>query len=74
MFKSFFFSPTPFPPLLTCRRNCSSSYQMSLLLLSTDPGTWWTRTAESWVAWPLSYPLDHEVHVQRIILELADKL
>ena len=68
-----------FPPknFISCRRNCSSSsssYHMSLLLLSADPGTRWTRTAEPWVAWTSSYPLNHEVHVQRIILELADKL
>jgi len=33
-----------------------------------------SRTAESWVAGPSSYPLDHEVLVGRIILELPDKV
>jgi len=36
---------------------------MSLLLLPADPGTRWPRTAG-----PSSYPLDHGVLVQRIIL------
>jgi len=45
---------------------------MSLLLLA-DPGTRWTRTAETWVVGPSSYPLDL---VERIILilELPDEL
>jgi hypothetical protein len=33
-----------------------------------------SRTAERWVAGPSSYPLDHEVLVQKIILELPDEL
>ena len=37
------------------------------LLLSADPGTRWTRTAEPWVFGPLSYPLDL---AERIILIL----
>ena len=32
------------------------------------------RTAEPWVAGPPSYPLDHEVLVERIISELPDEL
>ena len=32
-----------------------------------------TRTAEPWVAGPSSYPLDHEVFVERIISELPDE-
>ena len=51
-----------------------SCYQMSLLLLYADPETRWTRTAEPWIAGPSSYPLDHEALVERIILELPDKL
>jgi len=53
----------PFPPLVpllattTSRRSCSS-YQMSLLLLSVDPGTRLTRTAEPSVVGPSSHPLD----------------
>ena len=42
---------------LTSRRNCSSSYQMSLLLPPADPRTLWTRTVEPWVAGLSSYPL-----------------
>jgi hypothetical protein len=34
----------------------------------------WFRTAESWVAGPSSYPLDHEVLVERIISDLPDEL
>jgi hypothetical protein len=47
---------------------------MSLLLLA-DPGTRWTRNAESWVAEPSPFPLDHEVLVEIIILilELLDE-
>jgi len=61
----FYFSPpsstsythfSSFIPPLTSRRNCSSSYQMSLLL-PADPGTLWTRTVETWVAGLPSYPL-----------------
>ena len=33
-----------------------------------------SRTAEPWVAGPLSYPLDHEVLVDRVISELPDEL
>jgi len=33
-----------------------------------------SRTGESWVAGPSSYPLDHEVLVERIISELPDEL
>ena len=33
-----------------------------------------SRTAEPWVAGPSSYPLDHDVFVERIILELPDEL
>jgi len=33
-----------------------------------------SRTAEPWVTGPSSYPLDHKVLVERIILELADKV
>jgi hypothetical protein len=33
-----------------------------------------SRTAERWVAGPSSYPLDHEVVVERIILELPDEV
>ena len=33
-----------------------------------------SRTAEPWVAGPSSYPLDHEVLVERIISELPDVL
>ena len=33
-----------------------------------------SRTAEPWFAGPSSYPLDHVVLVERIILELPDKL
>jgi hypothetical protein len=33
-----------------------------------------SRTGEAWVAGPSSYPLDHEVIVERIISELPDKL
>jgi len=33
-----------------------------------------SRTAEPWVAGSSSYPLDHEVLVERIILDLPDKL
>ena len=40
---------------------------MSLLLLSANPGTRWTRTAEPWVVGPSSYPLDL---VERVILIL----
>ena len=32
------------------------------------------RTVEPWVAGPSSYPLDHEVLVERIISELPDEL
>jgi hypothetical protein len=48
---------------------------MSLLLFA-DPGNRWTRNAEPWVAGPSSYPLDHEILVERIILilELPDEL
>jgi len=33
-----------------------------------------SRTAEPWIVRPSSYPLDHEVLVERIILELPDEL
>ena len=33
-----------------------------------------SRTAESWIAGPSSYPLDHEGLVERIILDLPDEL
>jgi len=33
-----------------------------------------SRTAEPWIAGPSSYPLDHEVLVERIISELPDEL
>ena len=73
--KSYFFfllfsSSTPFP--LPARRNCSSSYQMSLLLLFADSATQWTLTAEPRVVGP-SYSLDL---VKRVILiwELRDEL
>ena len=45
---------------------------MSLLPLSADPGTRWTRTAEPWVG-SSSYPLDL-VERTILILELADEL
>ena len=32
------------------------------------------RTAEPWITGPSSYPLDHEVLVERIISELPDEL
>ena len=32
------------------------------------------RTAEPWIAGQSSYPLDHEVLVERIILDLPDEL
>jgi hypothetical protein len=60
-----------FPPLTTLRYRTSSyqmsfllyllistSYQMSLPLLSADAGTRWTRTAEPWVSGPSFCPLD----------------
>ena len=43
------------------------------LLLPADPGTMWTRTAESWVVWPSSHPLDL-VDRTILILELRDEL
>jgi hypothetical protein len=46
---------------------------MSLLLLSADPGTLWTRTAEPWVVVPSSYPLDL-IERTILILELRDEL
>jgi hypothetical protein len=46
---------------------------MSLLLLSADPATRWTRTAETWVVGPSFYPLDI-VDRMILILELSDKL
>ena len=33
-----------------------------------------SRTAEAWVAGPSTYPLDHEVLVEGIILELPDEV
>jgi hypothetical protein len=33
-----------------------------------------SRTAEPWIAGPSSYPLYHEVLIERIILELPDEL
>jgi len=33
-----------------------------------------SRTAEAWITGPSSYPLDHEVVVERIILDLPDKV
>jgi len=33
-----------------------------------------SRTAEPWVAGPSSYPLDHEVLVEKTILELPGEL
>ena len=54
-----FLLPTPIFLLITpptSRRNCSSGYQMSLLL-PADPGILWTRTVEPWVAGLSSYPL-----------------
>ena len=49
---------------------------MSLLLLLADPGTRPTRRAEPSARGPSSYPLDHEIPVERIILilEVPDKL
>jgi hypothetical protein len=32
-----------------------------------------SRTAEYWIAGPLSYPLDHEGLVERITLDLPDE-
>ena len=61
---------TTTPP--TSRRSCSSIYQMSLLL-SADPGTLWTRTAEPWVAGPSSFPLNL-IERTILILELRDEL
>jgi hypothetical protein len=43
------------------------------LLLPADPGTLWTRTAESWVVSPSSYPLDL-VERTILILELRGEL
>jgi uncharacterized membrane protein len=58
---------------------CTHTYtgvgcQMSPLL--ADPGTRWTRTAESWVAGSSSYSLDHGILVKRtiLILELPHEL
>ena len=42
------------------------------LLLPADPGTLWTRTAESRIVW-LSYPLDL-IERSIFILELRDEL
>jgi hypothetical protein len=33
-----------------------------------------SRTAEVWTTGPSSYPLDHEVLVERIILDLPDEM
>ena len=46
---------------------------MSLLLLSADPGTPWTRTAESRVVWLSSYLLDL-IERTILILELRNEL
>jgi hypothetical protein len=42
--------------------------------VSHDLGTRWTRTGDSGFIGLLSYPLDHEVLVVRVILELPDIL
>jgi hypothetical protein len=42
--------------------------------INSMPCRWWSRTAEPWFTGPPSYPLDHEVFVERIILELPDEL
>lgn len=39
-----------------------------------DPGRWWIRTAEPQIIVPASSPLDHEVLVERALLELPDEL
>jgi hypothetical protein len=39
-----------------------------------NPSSWRTWTAEPWIAVPSSYPLDHDVLVERIILELTDEV
>jgi hypothetical protein len=44
------------------------------IFLSEVAGGGRSRTAEPWVAGPSSYPLDHNVFVDRIILELPDKV
>jgi hypothetical protein len=44
-----------------------------LLLLSDDPGTQWTRIATPWITEPVFYPLDHEVLVEVLILEIPDE-
>ena len=41
---------------------------------SDDLGTPWTRTGDPGITGLLSYPLDHEVLVGRIVLELPDIL
>ena len=47
---------------------------MSRAGCSDDVGTRWTRTGDPWIAGLVSYPLHHEVLVERIILELPDEL
>jgi hypothetical protein len=42
------------------------------VVLSDDPGTRWTRTAEPWVVGPSSYPLDLVEGIV-LILELRDE-
>jgi hypothetical protein len=37
-------------------------------------GTRWTRTGDLGISGLVSYPLDHEALVERIILELPDKV
>jgi hypothetical protein len=60
--------------------SCAPNFSATLLAVAPrcaafqDPGSGWTRTAEPWITWPMSYPLHHEVLVEIIILDVPDML
>jgi hypothetical protein len=68
-----FVTPKHFSQFWHPFQSSGCGYKMSLLL-SDDPGTHLTYTAELWIAGLVSYPLDNKFLVKDIILELPDKL